>query len=142
MQVEANNAGVTSISFVETRQKMESAASHPIVEDCIVQLDEYFQGLRREFSIRLDPRGTDFQKKVWDCLLTIPYGQTISYHDIATALGKPHANQSVGNANGKNPVAIVIPCHRVLGKNGKLTGYAGGLWRKEWLLKHEGALIA
>ena len=140
LEIRGSEQGIVSISFVESRQA-EGSSSHPLLEDCIVQLDEYFQGTRWEFSVALGLQGTDFQKQVWQYLLTIPYGQTVSYHDVALALGKPQGNQAVGNANGKNPIAIIIPCHRVLGSNGKLTGYGGGLWRKEWLLRHEGALI-
>jgi methylated-DNA-[protein]-cysteine S-methyltransferase len=86
----------------------------------------------------LQPDGTDFQKAVWRELMTILYGQTVSYQDVAHAIGKPQAVRAVGAANGQNPVSIIIPCHRVIGSNGKLTGYGGGLWRKEWLLNHEG----
>jgi len=90
--------------------------------------------------VALQPEGTDFQKAVWQQLAAIPYGQTASYGDIARALGNPQAVRAVGAANGQNPISIIIPCHRVIGSNGKLTGYGGGLWRKEWLLEHEGRL--
>lgn len=101
------------------------------------QLSEYFAGKRKDFSVPLAPEGTDFQKKVWAELCRIPYGETRSYGQIAAAAGNPKACRAVGMANHNNPIMILIPCHRVIGSNGKLTGYAGGLWKKEWLLKLE-----
>jgi len=103
------------------------------------ELDEYFAGTRRHFDTPLAPNGTEFQKTVWNALREIPYGETRSYAEQARRLGAPAAIRAVAAANGQNPIAIVIPCHRVIGTDGKLTGYAGGLWRKEWLLRHEGA---
>jgi methylated-DNA-[protein]-cysteine S-methyltransferase len=106
------------------------------------ELDEYFQGKRETFTVPLAPSGTDFQMAVWDQLSKIPYGRTVSYGGIAAALGKrPVASRAVGLANGSNPISIIIPCHRVIGADGSLTGYGGGLDRKEWLLRHEGALL-
>ena len=102
-----------------------------------LQLGEYIQGKRTKFDLPLAPRGTDFQQRVWQTLCTIEYGGTCSYLDIATQLGQPNAVRAVGAANGKNPISIVVPCHRVIGKSGKLTGYAGGLSRKAWLLELE-----
>ncbi len=107
------------------------------VKECLKQLDEYFKRQRRKFFLNLEPAGTVFQKSVWRQLEKIPYGETTSYGRIADALGKPHASRAVGSANGKNPIAIIIPCHRVIGSDGSLTGYGGGLWRKEWLLRLE-----
>jgi AraC family transcriptional regulator, regulatory protein of adaptative response / methylated-DNA-[protein]-cysteine methyltransferase len=101
------------------------------------QLDQYFEGKRKQFDVPLKTFGTDFQKKAWDTLLKIPYGKTRSYKMQAEMMGRPRAIRAVGTANGSNRIAIVIPCHRVIGENGKLTGYGGGLWRKQWLLKHE-----
>ena len=98
---------------------------------------EYFEGNRTEFQFEMNPKGTDFQKKVWQELLKISYGKTESYQKITNKLGDPKAIRAVANANGKNPLWIVIPCHRVIGSDGSLTGYAGGLWRKKWLLNHE-----
>jgi len=106
---------------------------------CASQLKEYFNGTRKQFEIVLDPVGTDFQLLVWKKLLTIPYGQTISYLQLAQLTGNKANTRAVGNANGKNKLNILVPCHRVIGISGKLTGYGGGLWRKEWLLKHEKA---
>jgi O-6-methylguanine DNA methyltransferase len=101
------------------------------------ELGEYFKGTRKEFTVTLAPEGTVFQKGVWSELIKIPFGSTISYLDLADRLGNREAIRAAANANAKNPVAIVIPCHRVVGEKGKLTGYAGGLWRKKWLIDHE-----
>lgn len=108
-----------------------------ILKDCYDQMDEYFKGERRGFSFPFTMTGTDFQKSVWSALTTIPYSKTGSYKDIAIAINNEKAIRAVGSANGKNKLNIVIPCHRIIGSNGKLTGYGGGLWRKEWLLEHE-----
>lgn len=105
------------------------------------QLTCYFEGNLQQFEIPLNPKGSDFQLKVWEQLQSIPYGQTRSYSDLATRLDDPNAVRAVGNANGQNPIAIVIPCHRVVGTSGDLAGYAGGIDRKRWLLKHEGVLL-
>jgi methylated-DNA-[protein]-cysteine S-methyltransferase len=107
--------------------------------DGLAQLAEYFSGERQTFELPLQPAGTGFQQAVWQQLLTIPFGQTASYLDIAKAIGAEKAVRAVGAANGQNPISIIIPCHRVIGSSGQLTGYGGGLWRKEWLLRHEGA---
>lgn len=112
-------------------------AGHPVIERAKQQLDEYFAGTRTRFELPLAPRGTAMQRTVWDALLAIPYGETRSYGALAAAIGRPTAARAVGMANGRNPIAIVIPCHRVIGKDGTLTGYGGGLPRKEWLLRHE-----
>jgi len=109
-------------------------------DDLCRQLDEYFAGRRRHFDLRLAPRGTAFQQAVWQALQGIPYGKTCSYSELAHQLGRPQAMRAVGAANGANPISIVIPCHRVIGRNGSLTGYAGGLPRKQLLLELEGVL--
>ncbi|WP_431087588.1 methylated-DNA--[protein]-cysteine S-methyltransferase [Paenibacillus sp. 8b26] len=111
--------------------------SHPVLEACASQLDEYFKGTRYEFTFPYVFEGTDFQKNVWDALVKVGYGETAAYKDIAFSIGNEKAIRAVGSANGKNKLSIVIPCHRIIGSNQKLTGYAGGLWRKEWLLRHE-----
>src|SRR6202012_510460 len=103
------------------------------------QIEEYFAGTRRDFDLPLAPRGTAFQRSVWHALATIPFGVTTTYGEIAAAVGRPTASRAVGAANGQNPIAIVIPCHRVIGANGTLTGYGGGLPTKEWLVRHERA---
>lgn len=108
-----------------------------VLEDAVYQFREYFDGSRQQFDLKLNPIGTDFQKRVWDALLKIPFGKTISYLDLSKQLGDVKAIRAVASANGKNPLWIVVPCHRVIGSNGDLTGYAGGLHRKKWLLEHE-----
>ncbi len=107
------------------------------LQDVFLQLDAYFAGKRKKFDLTLDLSGTDFQKKVWDFLIAVPFGHTVTYLDIAKHLNNPKTTRAVGHANAKNPVSIIVPCHRVVGSDGSLTGYAGGLWRKEWLLDHE-----
>ncbi len=135
-KIEGNEDGITSILVLNNEQ----ALSHSIpdeLKDCVKQLDEYFQGTRQKFSLKLNPTGTEFQKRVWNELTKIPFGKTISYSELSKKLGDIKAIRAVANANGKNPIWIVIPCHRVIGSNGSLTGYAGGLHRKKWLLDHE-----
>lgn len=112
-----------------------------ILENAITQLDEYFNGKRKEFDLKVTLHGTEFQKNVWNGLLNIPYGTTASYKDIAVSINNEKAVRAVGNANNKNKIAIIVPCHRVIGKNGALTGYAGGLDKKQWLLKHENRIL-
>ncbi|NAY91542.1 methylated-DNA--[protein]-cysteine S-methyltransferase [Muricauda sp. JGD-17] len=107
------------------------------LEGAVCQFKEYFEGNRKHFDLTLNPKGTDFQKKVWNSLLEIPHGKTISYLELSKKLGDVKAIRAVAAANGKNPLWIVVPCHRVIGSNGDLTGYAGGLYRKKWLLEHE-----
>jgi methylated-DNA-[protein]-cysteine S-methyltransferase len=111
---------------------------HPVLLEAERQLDEYFAGRRRKFTLKLDFAGTEFQNKVWEALLSIPFGETRSYGDIARQIGKPKAVRAVGAANGRNPISIVTPCHRVIGSNGKLTGFAGGMEAKATLLALEG----
>jgi len=135
IQIEHSGVGISSLIFIE-KQDQKGNIPH-LIKPLFLQLDEYFAGERNEFDINLDLNGTDFQKQVWELLLEIPFGQTLSYMDIAKKLGDPRTIRAVGNANGKNPVSIIVPCHRVIGSDGSLTGYAGGLWRKEWLLNHE-----
>lgn len=110
------------------------------LDDVCRQLDQYFAGKRRQFEVRLAPRGTAFQQQVWQALQRIPYGTTCSYSDLANEIDRPRAVRAVGTANGANPISIIIPCHRVIGRDGSLTGYAGGLPRKQLLLELEGAL--
>ncbi|MDA0352180.1 MAG: methylated-DNA--[protein]-cysteine S-methyltransferase [Chloroflexi bacterium] len=148
--VGGSSAGVHIIKFVDQREsaavlvaELEAAAGEPATRDrgasavAVRQLEEYFAGTRVEFDLPLAPRGTPFQLGVWAALRTIPPGETTSYGAIAEAIGKPSASRAVGAANGKNPISIVVPCHRVIGANGTLTGYGGGLPRKAWLLNHE-----
>jgi methylated-DNA-[protein]-cysteine S-methyltransferase len=117
----------------------EKQDRHPVLRETEEQLKDYFSGRRERFSVKLDLRGTPFQKKVWRSLLTIPYGETRTYSDIAKTIGHPAAARAVGAANGKNPISIIAPCHRLVGSTGKLHGFAGGLKAKAELLKHESA---
>jgi methylated-DNA-[protein]-cysteine S-methyltransferase len=128
--------GVSSITVLNSEEKISEIIPENL-EDCVYQLNEYFEGKRNQFDLKLNPQGTDFQKRVWDNLLTIPYSKTISYLNLSKQLGDVKAIRAVANANGKNPLWIVVPCHRVIGSDGSLTGYAGGLSRKKWLLEHE-----
>ncbi|NRS87985.1 methylated-DNA-[protein]-cysteine S-methyltransferase [Flavobacterium sp. 7E] len=107
------------------------------LQEAVQQINEYFENKRTNFTFKLNPKGTDFQKKVWNNLLTILHGKTRTYLEQAKTLGDVKAIRAVASANGKNPLWIVVPCHRVIGSDGSLTGYAGGLWRKKWLLEHE-----
>lgn len=125
-----------SVSFIEIPGK-SSDFQPDILKESIVQINEYFEGKRKEFILSLQPAGTDFQQKVWEEVTKIPFGKTASYLDIALKTGSKNNTRAVGLANGKNPIPIIIPCHRIIGTNGKLTGYAGGLDRKKWLLQHE-----
>jgi methylated-DNA-[protein]-cysteine S-methyltransferase len=108
-----------------------------ILQESVSQLNDYFEGKRNDFTFKLNPSGTEFQQKVWKGLLEIPFGKTMSYLELSKKLGDVKAIRAVASANGKNPLWIVVPCHRVIGTDGSLTGYAGGLWRKKWLLEHE-----
>jgi AraC family transcriptional regulator, regulatory protein of adaptative response / methylated-DNA-[protein]-cysteine methyltransferase len=112
----------------------------PFLKKAAIQLESYFKGKLKTFDLPLDFAGTSFQKTVWNRLLEIPYGQTVNYGFIASKIGKPEASRAVGRANGSNPISIIVPCHRVIGKDGSLVGYGGKMWRKKWLLEHEGAL--
>ena len=138
VEVAANEHGVTSIFFVD---KARTVNPNNITDATCKQLLEYFQGHRQSFDVPLSAQGTDFQRAVWHELYKLPFGVTCAYQDIANALENPKAVRAVGAANGKNPISIIVPCHRVIGANGTLTGYASGVDRKAWLLKHEGALL-
>ena len=136
IKIVGNQDCILSLDFVE-----QALPDDPELPFCLKaglkQIDEYFKGNRSKFLLNLDPEGTKFQRLVWRQLQKIPFGEVVSYRQIAGAIGYPKAYRAVGNANGKNPISIIIPCHRVIGSDGRLTGYGGGLWRKEWLIKHE-----
>jgi methylated-DNA-[protein]-cysteine S-methyltransferase len=142
VEIKGSDSGVSELRFVAAREPRSARAgkgSLPApVSDCLKQLDEYFQGERKSFSVKLDLRGTDFQKNVWAKLRSVAFGKTTTYKALAGAVGNPAATRAVGGANHRNPVSIIVPCHRVVGSDGHLTGYGGGLWRKDWLLRHEG----
>ncbi|MGB0930021.1 MAG: methylated-DNA--[protein]-cysteine S-methyltransferase [Chitinophagales bacterium] len=136
--IEGSDIGVTAIQFLEEEPTEKSSPQLPdFLQDAAIQLQEYFDKKRTEFDFPLDLQGTDFQKRVWAELLNIPYGKTVSYLHVSLALGDRKAIRAVGTANGRNPVAIVVPCHRVIGSDGSLVGYASGLARKKWLLELE-----
>lgn len=128
--------GISSVSILNSDETTTDVIPEQL-QDCVYQLQEYFEGKRQDFSLKLNPEGTEFQKRVWDVLLEIPYGKTTSYLEQSRKLGDEKAIRAVASANGKNPLWVIVPCHRVIGSNGSLTGYASGLWRKKWLLDHE-----
>ena len=134
-EFQGDENGLASVSVLDTKKPIGIVPS--VLEDAVYQFKEYFEGTRTQFDLLLNPFGTDFQKKVWNALLEIPYGKTISYLELSKRLGDVKAIRAVAAANGKNPLWIVVPCHRVIGSNGDLVGYAGGLHRKKWLLEHE-----
>lgn len=138
MEVTATEAAMSTLYFVE---KVRPTVPNSVTELVKQQVLEYFANERTEFDLPLDPQGTDFQKKVWRALTKIDYGKTCSYGDIANRIKNPKGVRAVGLANGKNPLTIVVPCHRVIGANGSLTGYAFGVERKAWLLQHEGGML-
>jgi methylated-DNA-[protein]-cysteine S-methyltransferase len=128
--------GISSLVFLEDENKQRS--DDLFLQSCFMQLDMYFSGEKMSFDLPLDLDGTQFQKKVWHLIQTIPYGRSATYSGLARKLGNPHFARAIGQANARNPVSLIVPCHRVTGLSGDLTGYAGGLWRKRWLLEHEG----
>ena len=131
-----NKNGIQAISVLD--EDIETSPEVPeCLQDCVKQLEDYFKGKRNSFDLKLNPKGTVFQKKVWDELLNIPFNTTRTYLEQSKSLGDLKAIRAVASANGKNPIWIIIPCHRVIGSDGSLTGYAGGIWRKKWLLAHE-----
>jgi methylated-DNA-[protein]-cysteine S-methyltransferase len=135
-KIEGDTNGLSSICILD--DSLESSPEIPEeLEDAVYQLKEYFAGSRQHFDLELNPQGTEFQLRVWKELQTIPYGKQISYLDLSKKLGDVKATRAAAAANGKNPLWIIIPCHRVIGSNGNLVGYAGGLHRKKWLLNHE-----
>jgi methylated-DNA-[protein]-cysteine S-methyltransferase len=139
LKVSASEQFVSEVSFHDTSQKNQPNKKDmpPMLIQCIEQLIQYFNGERRVFELPLSQPGTAFQQEVWNELMTIPYAKTISYLQLAIKTGDPKATRAVANANGRNNLAIIVPCHRVIGSNKQLIGYGGGLWRKKWLLEHE-----
>lgn len=143
LTVLASDAGIRAIAFAgeqteRAKMALPRARAHAVLDEAVQQLTMYFDGTSRRFDLPLELHGTDFQQRVWALVREIPFGQTRAYGDIARALGNVGASQAVGAANGKNPIAIAVPCHRVVGASGSLTGYAGGLDKKAFLLRHEG----
>ncbi len=139
--ISGTKEGIEKVRFVP--RKRNDTKDPPIcLQLCRKQLEEYFEAGGTTFAVPLSMEGTAFQKAVWRALLEIPYGKVMTYGELARAVGRPNAARAVGQANNANPVPILVPCHRVLGARGRLVGYGSGLWRKEWLLRHEGALEA
>ena len=135
-EIQGNENGISKIHVMNDDAEVSTKIPKELKE-AVLQLQDYFNGKRTNFTFKINPIGTDFQKKVWEELLNIPFGKTCSYLDLSKKLGDIKAIRAVASANGKNPLWIVVPCHRVIGSDGSLTGYAGGLWRKKWLLEHE-----
>src|SRR5690554_508545 len=136
LKIVGSENGVESVQFLDSNEDISEVIPSGLV-DVVKQLQEYFKGDRIKFNLKLLPKGTNFQKQVWAELERIPFGQTQSYQQIANTLGDPKVVRAAASANGKNPISILIPCHRVIGSDGALTGYSGGLYRKKWLLEHE-----
>jgi methylated-DNA-[protein]-cysteine S-methyltransferase len=128
--------GISSVTILNSNEVISDIIPEEL-QDCVYQLQEYFQNTRDSFNLKLNPQGTAFQKTVWELLQTIPFGKTLSYLELSKQFGDIKAIRAVASANGKNPLWIIVPCHRVIGSDGSLTGYAGGLHRKQWLLEHE-----
>lgn len=138
LEITTDEQTIHAVSFKETKGDKRASAKPPaILQNTILQLHEYFEGQRRDFELTTGQTGTEFQLRVWKQLEKIPYGKTISYIQLAKRLGDPKCIRAAGTANGKNHIAIIVPCHRVIGASGDLVGYAGELWRKRWLLEHE-----
>ncbi len=135
IEIQSENGEIIRLDFLKEKRYDEKL--EPVLAEAKRQLNDYFDGKRKVFDLPLKTYGTHYQKRVWNELTKIPYGKTLSYKDIAVGIGNENACRAVGNANNKNKIAIIIPCHRVVGSNGKLVGYEGGLWRKKWLLEHE-----
>jgi methylated-DNA-[protein]-cysteine S-methyltransferase len=138
LYIAARNERITAVSFLKESKQEEIATA--ATTQCIRELEEYFYKGRKFFTVEIELEGTEFQRRVWQELLTIPYGSTVSYQALAIRIGNIKSIRAVGLANGQNPIAIIVPCHRVIGKEGDLVGYGGGLVNKDWLLYHEGAI--
>ncbi|MEO2267273.1 methylated-DNA--[protein]-cysteine S-methyltransferase [Pseudoalteromonas sp. YIC-656] len=139
--IQATAQGLTYVGFDASRFLPKCTEKNAMTKLGHTQLSEYFAGQRQQFSVPLDVKGTAFQAQVWGALADIGFGQTHSYSDIALTINNPKSVRAVGSANGRNPISIIVPCHRVIGSNGTLTGYAGGLERKQWLLQFEQAIL-
>ena len=143
IEIQASHNAVSSLIFCDEQKNEEctDTSGSEILTECVRQLDDYFRGRLSKFDLPVKQEGTAFQQNVWNALTSIPFGQTVSYGDVAKMLNHPRAVRAVGAANGSNKVWIVVPCHRVIGANGSLTGYAGGIERKKWLLAHEAKTV-
>lgn len=141
LELTATGEYLRQIRFLEGEPEQPLQKENEILNQAKAELSEYFEGERTAFSVPFEAKGTDFQQSVWKELLNIPYGQTITYGELAQKLGAPNKVRAIGNANGSNPIPLIIPCHRVIGVDNKLVGYAGGIHRKQFLLKLEGAIL-
>lgn len=141
LELIASDHTLTAIRYLDNKPDSVQTPQHPVFEQATNQLSRYFNKDLKHFTIPLNTKGTTFQKTVWEALRTIPFGSTITYGELAKRLGDPNKVRAVGRANGKNPIPIIIPCHRVIGSNKKLIGYAGGIERKRFLLEHEGSIL-
>jgi methylated-DNA-[protein]-cysteine S-methyltransferase len=142
LKICATDTYISEVTFLEEGQPFPEMGDskemlNNVLQQCVEQFIEYFQGFRRQFEIPVAQTGTEFQQRVWSELIGIPFGKTISYKDLSKRLGDPKVIRAAASTNGKNKIAIIVPCHRVIGTNSELVGYAGGLWRKKWLLAHE-----
>lgn len=138
LEIQSEDDAITVVGFLRNEKQPEKLT--PVIQACIQELEEYFYSGRKFFDVKLKLNGSSFQQNVWSQLIEIPYGKTTYYADIASKVGDINSVRAVGLANGQNPIAIIVPCHRVIGKDGSLVGYGGGLDKKVWLLRHEGAL--
>jgi methylated-DNA-[protein]-cysteine S-methyltransferase len=142
VRITSSGTAITSVLFLDEDAEPSETPNDPLLLECARQLEAYFSGTLTQFDLPLAPAGTAFQQRVWEMLQQVPYGRTSAYGELAQRLGDAKLTRAVGSANGSNPIAIIIPCHRIIGADGSLTGYAGGLWRKQWLLRHEsGSLV-
>ncbi len=135
--IEGDDDGIQKVTITSDAFPAVGAPNCETVQTCVTQLKEYFEGKRQKFDVKLNPKGTDFQQRVWQELLFVPFGRTTSYLELSRRLGDEKAIRAVAAANGKNPIWLIVPCHRIIGSDGSLTGYAGGLWRKKWLIEFE-----
>lgn len=135
IKIEGNDDGIFSLNFTDSSE--ESSVIPTELQDVVTQIQEYFAGTRKEFTIKISPQGTEFQQKVWNLLQQVPHGKTINYSQLSDQYGDLKAIRAVASANGKNPILIIIPCHRIISKDGGLGGFSAEIWRKEWLLNHE-----
>lgn len=144
LRITADDEAITTLYFMLEVDdiELEQINMNDVLAKCIEQLDLYFKGELREFDLKLNPSGTEFQKRVWNEVLKIPFGKTKSYLELSRMVGNEKSIRAVARANGENKIAIIIPCHRIIGSDKSLTGYAAGIWRKKWLLEHEAAVIS
>lgn len=136
IEIVASSGGIISVGFVK-KKRTSVRAENPLLRECVRELKQYFKGSRERFQVPVHPEGTEFQRRVWRQLMKVPFGERVSYGDLAAGVGRKKAGRAVGQANARNPIAIIVPCHRVIGTDGGLVGYGGGLWRKGWLLEHK-----